>query len=155
MASGKWHDRSILLSSPIIGGITYYLSKDWMISSIFTSSYLLGGMYLSPDLDLRSKAYYRWGFLRYVWKPYQKLIPHRGRFFRRNFLSHSPVIGTVLRVSYLALLCFVPIVLAGGINSLLVQWMLKNYSSIFLALFAIELSGLIHLLMDINSSYFK
>ncbi|MBW4674710.1 MAG: DUF2227 family putative metal-binding protein [Desmonostoc geniculatum HA4340-LM1] len=57
MASGKWHDLSILFSSPIVGGISYYITKDWTITSIFTSSYWIGGMYLSPDLDLHSNAY--------------------------------------------------------------------------------------------------
>ncbi|MBN3993841.1 MAG: metal-binding protein [Nostoc sp. NMS2] len=154
MASGKWHDRSILISSPLAGGLTYYTTTNWVVTGILTISYLLGGMYLSPDLDLKSKPFYRWGFLRWIWKPYQKLIPHRGRFFNRNPLSHAPIIGTILRVGYLFLLCFIPVVLS-GVHASLLHWIAKNYSSIFLALIGIELSGLTHLLMDITSTNFK
>ncbi|MEH1778518.1 MAG: metal-binding protein [Nostoc sp.] len=154
MASGKWHDRSIVISTPLVGGLTYYLTHDWMVTGIITGSYLLGGMYLSPDLDLKSKPFYRWGILRWIWKPYQKLIPHRGRFYHRNPLSHAPIIGTVLRVGYLVLLGFVPVVLA-GMNASLLYWIVKNYSSILLALAGIELSGLTHLLMDITATNMK
>ncbi|MEH1777174.1 metal-binding protein [Nostoc sp.] len=154
MASGKWHDRSILISTPITLGFTYYATNDWMITGILTASYLIGGMYLSPDLDLKSKPFYRWGFLRWIWKPYQKLIPHRGRFFNRNPLSHAPIIGTTLRVGYLLLLGFVPVALA-GMKVSLIPWIAKNYSSIFLAMAGIELSGLTHLLMDITATNMK
>ncbi|WP_157816764.1 DUF2227 family putative metal-binding protein [Nostoc flagelliforme] len=154
MASGKWHDRSILISFPFTGGISFCLTHDLNVASILTSSYLLGGMYLSPDLDLKSKPFSRWGILRWIWKPYQKLIPHRGKFFNRNPLSHAPIIGTVLRVSYLLLLCLIPVILA-GMDTSLRQWIVKNSSSVFWALAGIELSGLTHLLMDVGSTKFK
>ncbi len=154
MASGKWHDRSILISAPITAGLTYYLARDWMVTGIITGSYLLGGMYLSPDLDLKSKPFYRWGILRWIWKPYQKLIPHRGRFFNRNPLSHAPFIGTALRVSYLLLLCSIPVILS-GMDTSFRQWVTKNYLSVFWVLIGIELSGLTHLLMDVSCTNLK
>lgn len=50
---------------------------------------------LSPDLDIDSAIYDRWGPLRWLWWPYQRLIPHRSWF------SHSGVSG-VFRLAYLA-----------------------------------------------------
>ncbi|MGB9862004.1 MAG: DUF2227 family putative metal-binding protein, partial [Candidatus Bipolaricaulaceae bacterium] len=48
-------------------------------------AYLLGSLFLSPDLDLwGSRATRRWGILRFLWRPYSFLFRHRG-------LSHHPV----------------------------------------------------------------
>ena len=49
---------------------------------------------LSPDLDLDSSIYQRWGPLRFLWWPYQKILPHRSVF------SHSFVVGPLLRLLY-------------------------------------------------------
>jgi uncharacterized metal-binding protein len=49
-----------------------------------------------PDLDIHSRQFIRWGWLRWIWIPYQKTLRHRSIF------SHGPVIGTTLRVVYLA-----------------------------------------------------
>ncbi|WP_099065884.1 metal-binding protein [Nostoc linckia] len=155
MASGKWHDRSIIISSPLSGGIAYFLTKDWVISSIFTTSYFLGGMYLSPDLDLRSNVFYRWGFLRWIWKPYQRLIPHRGRFVYRNPLSHAPIIGTILRIGYLAMLCLPLVILSRLDSSRMVGWIMNNQNIVFTVLIGVESSSWIHLVMDISSTYQK
>lgn len=62
---------------------------------LVASGFLLGGLMFGPDLDLRSRQYQRWGWLRWLWLPYQKRLRHR------SFLSHGPVIGTLLRVLYL------------------------------------------------------
>jgi hypothetical protein len=52
MASGKIHDRAIYFATPVVGiCIGYYLSP--MLGLIAASSHLLGGLYLSPDLDLK------------------------------------------------------------------------------------------------------
>lgn len=54
-----------------------------------------GGTLGSPDLDIPSSPYNHWGELRYVWLPYQILVKHRSP------LSHWPIVGTVVRVTYL------------------------------------------------------
>jgi uncharacterized metal-binding protein len=51
---------------------------------------------LSPDLDINSAIYDRWGPLRWLWWPYQRVVPHRSWF------SHSGVSGA-FRLVYLAL----------------------------------------------------
>lgn len=54
----------------------------------------LSTKYLSPDLDLASKSYYRWKWLRFYWLPYQKIAKHR------SFLSHSAFISGSIRFVY-------------------------------------------------------
>ena len=96
MASGRNHDRSIVLG--FLASIPIAITEHQLIP--VSISYLSGGLYLSPDLDLRqSYPTKRWGLLRWIWVPYRKLIcggKHRCK------LSHSPLIGTIVRVAYLA-----------------------------------------------------
>ncbi len=89
MASGRWHDRGIYFATPIIGIITIPVSLE--LGVIATSAHFLGGIYLSPDLDIVSRPYKRWGWMRWIWIPYQKFIPHRSP------LSHFPVLDQVGR----------------------------------------------------------
>ncbi|QKQ75674.1 metal-binding protein [Nostoc sp. TCL240-02] len=152
MASGKWHDRSILISAPFIGGGCLYLFHNWAAALILTSSHLIGGWYLSPDLDLKSRPYYRWGVMKTIWHPYQKLIPHRGRFFHRNPLSHAPIVGSALRVGYLLLSCSILAFLPWFNFWAVCAWVVKNQMPIYLVFAGIEISALVHLLMDIANT---
>jgi uncharacterized metal-binding protein len=62
---------------------------------IITGSHLWATWMLSPDLDIDSAIYDRWGPFKGLWWPYQKVVPHRSWF------SHSGISG-VLRLGYLA-----------------------------------------------------
>jgi uncharacterized metal-binding protein len=61
-------------------------------------AFLLGGLWLSPDLDTHSNPSRRWGPLRLLWWPYRRLLRHR------CLLSHGPLLGSAGRLAYLALL---------------------------------------------------
>jgi uncharacterized metal-binding protein len=98
MASGKVHDRAITVTTPVILAAAI-ASGHAEVGLIVTASYYLAGMYLSPDLDLVSRPFKRWGLLRFVWLPYRRLIP-----FHRHWLSHGPVVGSAVRLVYLAAL---------------------------------------------------
>jgi uncharacterized metal-binding protein len=63
---------------------------------LVASGFVFGGLMFGPDLDIYSRQFQRWGFLRWIWLPYQKSLRHR------SFLSHGPIIGTTLRVIYLS-----------------------------------------------------
>jgi len=81
------------------GGIGAYLLAEGEIShpflASFVGSYLFSMLFLSPDLDLsRSRAFRRWGILRWLWIPYTHLFRHRG-------LSHRLILGPLSRVLYL------------------------------------------------------
>jgi uncharacterized metal-binding protein len=92
MALGKTHDLVNLTALPLF---LYLLPKETMIP--FALGYVAGTFLLSPDLDLpRSRPSRRWRCLRWFWLPYQTLSRHRG-------VSHTPLLGTVLRLTYMVL----------------------------------------------------
>ena len=137
MASGRNHDRSILFTTPIVGiiGVSYSLE----LGIVAASAHLLGGLYLSPDLDLVSRPYKRWGWLRWIWIPYQKFVPHRSP------LSHAPVIGSLIRLAYLALWLSCFWVIFPGLQQ--VDWAITWEKAIAFFL-GVELSALNHLMLD-------
>lgn len=57
---------------------------------------LVGGLLLSPDLDTRSRPFYRWGIFRFIWRPYQWMAKHRSE------LSHGIFWASWLRLLYLS-----------------------------------------------------
>jgi uncharacterized metal-binding protein len=96
MPSGRTHDRITVWCLPAIAAITAGLTRSPALTTIVSLSFLVGGLMLGPDLDIRSIQYRRWGPLRWIWLPYRKMLKHRSR------LSHGPIIGTALRVIYLS-----------------------------------------------------
>ena len=94
MALGKTHDHSsILWSMPF--GLLASLAMGLANGLIGSLGFIIGGLWLSPDLDTKSLALKRWGFFQGIWWPYRKIIPHRSLF------SHGPIIGTTIRIFYL------------------------------------------------------
>ena len=96
MASGAAHDRLTrrlavpfgLICWPLLGGGAAVGAG---------LAFLIGGLWLSPDLDTRSRPTRRWGPLAVLWLPYRRLVRHRG------WLSHLPVLGSSCRLLYLGL----------------------------------------------------
>ena len=138
MASGKNHDRAIYFATPVVGIIGGSYSLE--LGLIAASSHLLGGLYLSPDLDLKSIPWKRWGVLRIIWLPYQR-IPHR------HWLSHAPVVGSIGRLLYLGVLLS-PVAIAFYWEVQPLQLGKEFWHSVAAALGGIELSALNHLLLD-------
>lgn len=104
--SGKEHDIATVALAAL-GGYALFQVEPGMGAAFFAAC-LVGGLYLSPDLDLpHSNPTRRWGPLRFLWAPYQALHPHRGR-------SHSYVYGPLSRLLYASLLFLLPLLLLGG-----------------------------------------
>ncbi len=97
MPSGRTHDRVTLWSSPIIAGGTLYVTSRADLAFWVSGGFLVSGLIFGPDLDLYSFHYKRWGILRWLWRPYQKVIKHR------SIWSHGPIVGTIGRILYLGL----------------------------------------------------
>jgi uncharacterized metal-binding protein len=94
MASGNDHDRATIFASlPFALVLLPLLGIQAAI--LGAATFLIGGLWLSPDLDTRSRPLQRWGPLRLIWWPYRHLIPHRSLF------SHGPLIGMSLRLLWL------------------------------------------------------
>lgn len=135
----KGHDTTtILVSLPALLGMLY-LGKPLEDAVALFLGLLFGGMMLSPDLDIQSRIYERWGIFKYYWLPYQKLIPHRSP------LSHSGV-SSLIRLMYLftplatALYAFSPEVLA----SLLIT----NYTMFFSFVAGVFIADIVHCFFD-------
>ncbi len=115
---------------------------------------------MAHDLDIYSLQFQRWGFLRWIWLPYQKNLRHR------SFLSHGPIIGTTLRVVYLGVILIIVAILVLWVGTwwgtLTLDWQSLGlslgrslYSFEFLALFlGLELGAMSHSVSDgVNSAY--
>ncbi len=140
MASGKNHDRAITVTTPVMLA-TAIASGHAEVGLIATASYYLAGMYLSPDLDLVSRPFKRWGFLRWLWLPYQRLIPRH-----RHWLSHGLVIGSLVRLLYLAALVSPLWLFFPGLQQ--TQWSGVTAPNAMAAFCGVEISALNHLLLD-------
>ncbi|WP_017654421.1 metal-binding protein [Fortiea contorta] len=163
MPSGQTHDRITLYALPLVTGIALWQTKSSNLTLLVAGGFLFGGLMFGPDLDIYSVQFQRWGFLRWIWLPYQKSLRHR------SFLSHGPIIGTTLRVIYLGgLLGFVAILVllvVGKLGGVAFTWQdlgvgvkrsLSIYSGEFLALFlGLELGAMSHSLSDWGGSAYK
>lgn len=138
MASGKFHDRAIYFTTPVVGIIASQYGLE--VAVIAASAHLLGGLMLSPDLDLRSRPYKRWGLLRWLWIPYQRLIPRH-----RHWLSHGVIVGSVVRLVYLAAWVSPLWLVFPGISQ--VHWAV-DWGKVLAFFCGVELSALNHLLLD-------
>lgn len=120
MPSGQTHDRITIWSMPLVAGITLVTTGSSNITLLVAGGYMFGGLMFGPDLDIYSRQFQRWGFLRWIWLPYQKSLRHR------SFLSHGPIIGTTLRVAYLgtflALVAMVVVVIFTKLGNVAWNW---------------------------------
>lgn len=80
-----------------MASLTFSQTRSSSLTLLVSGGFLFSGLMFGPDLDIYSRQFQRWGWLRYIWIPYQKSLHHR------SFLSHGPVIGTALRVLYLGI----------------------------------------------------
>lgn len=153
MASGREHDRLTLrLSLPF--ALLWWPALGPSGSATALVSFLVGGLWLSPDLDTPSNPTRRWGPLALLWLPYRKLLRHR------SSLSHTPLVGTAGRLLYLtALLLALGLVLtplglahqltgpAGALAEAEQLWR-QQRPLVLLALVGLEASAWLHLLQD-------
>lgn len=157
MPSGKTHIRiDVFFLTLLIGATVFFwddlsrrLGNDRLIErcAAFTVSYLFGTFLLSPDLDLKENASSKnWGLFRLFWRPYSALFRHRG-------LSHTPVVGTLTRILYLAVLAYV---VTAAANTLL-DWKIRmsfrdlravNWKAVLTVLAGVCAPDLLHVLTD-------
>lgn len=149
MASGRSHDRATwLLSLPFALLWMPWLGLAGVASA--AAGFLVGGLWLSPDLDTRSNPSRRWGPLALLWWPYRRGLRHR------SLLSHSPLLGSALRLAYLAALLlalsalFSPLGATGPRRLLETAHGLWSQQRTLLlaALVGVEASSWLHLLQD-------
>jgi uncharacterized metal-binding protein len=164
MPSGRTHDRITLWSLPWITLGTWLVTQTSDVALTIGGGFLFSGLMFGPDLDINSRQFQRWGYLRFLWVPYQKTLRHR------SIWSHGLIVGTLGRYLYLGI-CLTIFVLPGlilttflGIHSwrsiiatishhLLVIWGHKLH---FALLIGLELGAMSHSISDwIGSAYKK
>jgi uncharacterized metal-binding protein len=149
VASGRAHDRATgLLALPF--GLLWWPALGPGGALCAGLGFLVGGLWLSPDLDTPSNPTRRWGPLRILWAPYRRLISHR------SLLSHTPLLGSAGRLAYLAALLLAlswlaqplgaptPAALAQGAQQLWNQ----HRPQLLAALVGVEASAWLHLIQD-------
>ncbi|AFZ59763.1 metal-binding protein [Anabaena cylindrica FACHB-243] len=163
MPSGQTHDRITIWSLPFVAGVTLVSTRSSNMTLLVAGGFMFGGLMFGPDLDIYSRQFQRWGFLRWIWLPYQKSLRHR------SFLSHGPIIGTTLRVvyltSFLAVVGILALVLFAKLGNVALNWgdvwrgvgrSLFLYYGEFFALFVgFELGAMSHSLSDWSNSAYK
>lgn len=96
MASGKTHDLATHAATPLVFLLADQTAHTgWYASMVLALGFWIGGIFLSPDLDTRSRPFYRWGWFRFIWWPYQWVAPHR------SSASHGVIFAPFFRLLYL------------------------------------------------------
>jgi uncharacterized metal-binding protein len=162
MPSGRTHDRITLWGLPLVVGVTFAQTRNGNLTLLVAGGFLFGGLMFGPDLDIYSVQYQRWGWLRWLWLPYQKSLRHR------SLLSHGPIIGTALRVVYLALAALIVAMLVAIVVQLIwhqtwswevlsASWLgvSRYYVELFTAFVGLELGAMSHYLSDWGGSAYK
>lgn len=174
MPSGRTHDSITLWSLPLVAGVTFERTQNPGLTLIVSGGYLFSGLMFGPDLDIHSRQYKRWGWLRWIWLPYRRSMRHRA------FLSHGPIVGTIVRIVYLlswVVACLAVVVVASAIAYQLTgeldqwtqiwqqYWLLaidgigrslqQHFSQWLALLIGLELGALSHSLSDWIGSRYK
>ncbi len=164
MPSGSTHDRITLWLFPGVVFITYLITLNGELTLLLGGGFFFAGLMFGPDLDIYSIQFKRWGILRVIWLPYQKLLRHR------SWLSHGLIIGTVIRILYLLLWLFLGGILGIAITQIIwgfdwnwqrfivniVESIKEVYLANAIALFVgLDLGAISHSLSDWISSTYK
>ncbi len=95
MPSGRTHDAVTFLLAAPMAYAAWGVAADPVGAVVTAVSFTFAGLMFAGDLDTKSVQYYRWGPLRWIWAPYQWIVPHRSP------LSHGLVVGPFVRLLYL------------------------------------------------------
>lgn len=103
MPSGKTHD-GITWGAviPLTAGLGM-LGPGWLEALGFGAGFLFAGLMFGPDLDVPSVQVRRWGPLRGIWTPYQRMFRHRSRW------THGLFLGPAFRLLYLGAWLLLPL----------------------------------------------
>jgi len=142
MATGRQHAEALQLSAVPVGVLAFALTGD-SILALSAGAGVLVGTLIDPDLDMVQITRSEWQMGQAVgivsrlwvwfWWPYAWLVPHR------SWISHKPLVGTVIRVAYLLF----PLL---AVRPSLAEFMVNRY--FFIGLVGLATADVIHWLMD-------
>lgn len=147
MASGKIHKQANIAAGIFMGVTSYavFMREDITLGAAIGS---LVGTIVTPDLDLvvPSNFFSRLPIINFLWMclwwPYKKMVRHR------SFISHSPLVSTIIRLLYMTV-WFVAFGAMFGINfGIILDWMVLNWEFCFTLFFCWVVQDLVHLWFD-------
>ena len=155
MPSGKTHDLLIKIFLPFVvfgGYIFEYITRGRpayeavTYAIIYGCLYMFSGYVLSPDLDRHSTPYNRWGYFKWYWRPYQKVIKHRSPW------SHWIILGTLIRLAYIL---WIPVVILLIFDIDIAKYAKLYWVDIVAFFIAMDLASAIHIISDYTYSGVK
>ena len=138
MPNCKTHDIITAATTPVVAYVSYKSTNNYEICAIITISYLFASLMFNGDLDIKSRPYNRWLFLKFIWIPYQTIFNHRSIF------THGLIIGTIIRLLYIGIIPLLFILIKGNFN-IITQIPLNVLIMIFIGL---ELGSAVHTISD-------
>ena len=95
----RWFNYTVFL---IIATLFYFrdlIFFDMVQFLVLGAGFFAGTEFITPDLDIESRAIKRWGAFRALWLPYRLLFKH-------GKSSHNIVYGAVVRLLYIGIIIF-------------------------------------------------
>lgn len=138
MPNGKTHDKISIYTTPVVGVLTYVVTKDIKITALLMSAYVFASFMFNGDLDTHSRPFNRWWLFKMIWIPYQMMFTHRSVF------THGLIIGTVVRLLYLGIIPFIILWAKGSLDFLTTL----NMSTMLTMLIGLELGSGVHTISD-------
>ncbi len=136
MPSGKTHNGISIGFLPVLVGVSLIIGLTLKPILIISLSYLFSSFMFNGDLDIVSGSYNRWGLLRFLWIPYQKMFHHRSIF------THGLIIGTAIRLLYIGI---IPTLILYSNGYALSNFLTIDYLYILIGL---ELGSALHTIAD-------
>lgn len=103
------------------------------------AGFYIGTDFITPDLDIESKAIKRWGRLKFIWLPYKWLFKH-------GQSSHNILYGAVVRIMYFSIIIL-------GLYYLLFRSLPPEtmISSVYVFIFLIGIitANALHIILDV------
>jgi uncharacterized metal-binding protein len=146
MSSGKTHDKInglATLATLGLGVVTLSPNVAFVALGI-----AIGTIWLSPDLDMsHSLPAQRLGPIKLLLIPYTKFCGHH-----RSFISHSPIVSSIIRVLYFGI---IPALLMVHYGHEATLRMILTHEYFWMVLLGLEIATDIHLVLDVQHSIRK
>jgi uncharacterized metal-binding protein len=139
MPNGRTHDIITAVTTPVVTGVTYCITKDIKITSIILGLFLFSSLMFNGDLDIDSRPYNRWWLLKMIWIPYQLMFEHRSIF------THGLIIGTIIRILYISIIPFIIYAFKG--QTQIITHMVSLHTAIIIFI-GLELGSAVHTISD-------
>ncbi len=135
----RWFNYTVFL---IIATLFYFrdlIFFDMVQFLVLGAGFFAGTEFITPDLDIESRAIKRWGAFRALWLPYRLLFKH-------GKSSHNIVYGAVVRLLYIGIIIFGVYYLMFRVFPSNMIFLPFDYVIIFIA--GIMIANALHVILD-------